>query len=101
MKQGKTPTVDSYVVPEGHICFYSTPVITSFLKKANFSKVVAFEPKVYRKSGRAFKSLKRLKLIKGIGDRPENIFEKALYYSALRAMRLLGIRQRPLPVGIK
>ena len=56
------PDQDGYIVPEGHISFFSTPVMEAYFKKVGFSRVVPFEPEAYLKQSRLFQKLAQLHL---------------------------------------
>lgn len=100
-RRGAKDERDGYIVPEGHIYFFSTSVMQSYFKKIGFSRSFSFEPKAYQKNSRVFKLLAKTKLINGALDTPEGLHEKILYYGARKILTLLGKRTPLLPLAIK
>ena len=49
--------IEGYIAPEGHIHFYSTPVMKKYFGKLGFSGNLDFEPKAYEATGRLFQLL--------------------------------------------
>jgi 2-polyprenyl-3-methyl-5-hydroxy-6-metoxy-1,4-benzoquinol methylase len=98
----KDTLLDGYIVPEGHIYFFSTQVMKSYLDKVGFQKVFSFESKNYQRSGRLFQFLSKLGLI-GTTDAPATLLEKLAYYGGRSVATMLGLRlrSRPLPLARK
>lgn len=97
---GIKPALDGYIVPEGHIYFFSTEVMKAYFKTIGFTRVMDFEPKVYQRGGRLFRTLSRLGLI-GEADGPTTVLEQLAYYGGRKVATVLGLRERPLPLAIK
>jgi len=92
--------LDGYIVPEGHIHFFSTSVMKSYFSTIGFSKVVKFEHKNYQKAGSTYKLLSRLGFTNPEGT-PKTILEKLSYYGTRKVATVLGMRKRNLPLAIK
>jgi 2-polyprenyl-3-methyl-5-hydroxy-6-metoxy-1,4-benzoquinol methylase len=90
-----------YILPEGHINFFSTSVMKSYFRKIGFSRSFFYLPKKYQKNKRSFKLLSKLKLIDGVADEPKQFHEKVLYYGAQKALKTLGTGAHLLPLAIK
>jgi SAM-dependent methyltransferase len=99
-RSGSLPALDSYIVPEGHIHFFSTAVMRSYFAKIGFSQVLPFEPKAYARDGRLFDLLSRIGLIEK-GNVPRHLVGKLSYYGARKVATLLGLRTKPLPLARK
>ncbi len=92
--------MDGYIAPEGHIHFFSTPVMKRYFSKIGFSEVFSFEPKTYHTHGRVYKLLSRLKLVEP-APTPRTFLGKTTYYGARKVATILGFRRKPLPLAKK
>jgi len=99
-RRGTLPPQDSYVAPEGHIYFFSTPVMKAYFRKTGFSDILPFEPPAYIKKSWAFRILQRLKLADPKKDLPQTGWEKLAYFGARRVLKWFGAR-RLLPLARK
>jgi len=97
---GIKDSLDGYIVPEGHVHFFSTQVMKSYFTKIGYSKVFHFEPKTYVKNGRLFQLLLRLGLVETT-DIPNTFLGRLSYYGARNIASALGLRKRPLPLARK
>jgi len=95
----KDKALDGYILPEGHIHFFSTEVMKSYFNKIGFSQVFSFEPKTY-KMGRLYKFLFKHRLINRSGDFPVNFIQKLAYYGTRNLLTFVGLRRR-LPLARK
>jgi 2-polyprenyl-3-methyl-5-hydroxy-6-metoxy-1,4-benzoquinol methylase len=103
-KGNRDSRVEAYIVPEGHIHFFSTAVMEAYFKKIGFSQIVPNEPRLYIKPSRLFKALSRCRLIDPSKDRPGTLLEKALYGGGEALLQVLGRRhfkKRFLPLARK
>lgn len=102
IKSSSFGALDGYILPEGHIYFFSTSVMKSYFNKIGFSRVFPFEPKAYQQ-GRLYKFLESYRLINTntTAACPVTLLEKVLYYSLRYIATYFGIRQRPLPLARK
>jgi len=91
---------DGYVLPEGHIHFFSTRVMKSYFKKIGYSQVFCFQSKAYQRSGRLFRFLSELGLIEN-QDTPTTFSGKFLYYGLLNLTSVLKLRKVSLPLARK
>jgi SAM-dependent methyltransferase len=89
----------NYVVPEGHIHFFSTRVMRSYFGRIGYSDVFHFEPKCYVR-GPLYTYLSRLGLTE-VGDLPNTFLGRVSYYGAREAATMLGLRKRLLPLARK
>jgi SAM-dependent methyltransferase len=96
----KDTSLDGYIVPEGHIYFYSPSVMESYFRKVGFRDVLAYEPQGYLKKSALARLLSSVRLIDTAKGAPETLLEKALYYGGRRALYLLG-KKRFLPLARK
>jgi 2-polyprenyl-3-methyl-5-hydroxy-6-metoxy-1,4-benzoquinol methylase len=94
----KTPALDGYIVPEGHIHFFSTRVMESYFSKIGYSEVFYFEPRSYEKGGRLYRILSGLGLVES-RDAPETPLGRLSYYGARSLATVLGLRRRRLPLA--
>lgn len=90
---------DEYIVPEGHIHFFSTGVMRSYFSRIGFSKVFSFEPRAYQRD-RLFRLLAGLGLVDD-GEAPATLAGKLSYYGARSLARTFVLRKRPLPLARK
>jgi len=97
---GIKDALDGYIVPEGHIYFFSTQVMKSYFNKIGFRKAFYFESKNYQRSGRFFQFLSKFGLI-GTTDAPVRFLERFSYYGGRNVATILGLRKRPLPLARK
>lgn len=97
----KDPGLDRYIVPEGHIYFFSSRVMESYLKQIGFSEVFHFKNRNYVRSGRLYSLLSRLKLVNETADAPVSLLERVAYNWGRRVSTILGSRKRPLPLARK
>jgi 2-polyprenyl-3-methyl-5-hydroxy-6-metoxy-1,4-benzoquinol methylase len=95
---GVKDSLDGYIVPEGHIHFFSTKVIRSYFKKIGYSKTFYFEPRT--RGGRFFRLLLRLGLIE-TADSPITSLERLWYFRVRKAPTMLGLGNRLLPLATK
>jgi len=78
---------DEYITPEGHVSFFSTPVMRQYFAKAGFSRVFSAQERFcpdyqYRTNRWLYRTLRGLKLIRG-GDLPKaSRQERHLYNGA-------------------
>jgi 2-polyprenyl-3-methyl-5-hydroxy-6-metoxy-1,4-benzoquinol methylase len=100
MLLGMKRSLDGYVVPEGHIHFYSTKTMEAYFHKIGFREVFSFEPKTYLKNGRLFKYLSMFGFV-DLSDRPTGILNKGIYYGLRKLFTVLGVRRKPLPLARK
>ncbi len=100
-RKGVADPLDSYILPEGHIYFFSTKVIRSYFREVGFRKVFYFEPSEYQRDGRLYRLLSRGNLV-GTGDAPGTLLERLVYYGGRNVATALGLRERrPLPLARK
>jgi 2-polyprenyl-3-methyl-5-hydroxy-6-metoxy-1,4-benzoquinol methylase len=99
-KKGERPPQDAYVVPEGHIYFFSTPVMQAYFKKIGFRRTVRLESPLYVKHSRAYQLLERFGMVDPRKERPETAWEKRIYFGFRRLLNLLGARSF-LPLAFK
>ncbi len=92
--------LDGYILPEGHIHFFSSSVMKSYFKKIGFSRSFNFEPKTYRR-GRLYNFLLNYRLINRPTDYPVTFLQKLAYYGGIKVANLLGVRLRLLPLARK
>jgi len=97
---GLKDSLDGYIAPEGHIHFFSTPVMKKYFKKLGFSETFDFEPKAYQAGGRLFQLLSKFGLIES-QPAPKTFWGKSSYYGARKLARVLGLRRKPLPLAKK
>lgn len=97
---GIKDSLDGYIVPEGHIHFFSTQVMKSYFKKIGYSKVFRFESKAYQKAGRLFGLLSRIGVVE-TGDTPNTFLGRLSYYGARKVATVLGLRKKSLPLAKK
>jgi 2-polyprenyl-3-methyl-5-hydroxy-6-metoxy-1,4-benzoquinol methylase len=91
---------DGYMTPEGHIQFFSTPVMKQYFKKVGLTPQ-EFTRKSYLKSGRLYKFLTRLKLANKEHDIPQTWLEKIAWKAGNRVGYQFNIKSRPLPLARK
>jgi SAM-dependent methyltransferase len=96
---------DAYIVPEGHINFFSTPVMRAYFRKIGFSQLVPHEsPMAYVKSSRLFRILSRCRLIDPSKEMPETSWEKVFYTGTRKILYRMGRKGGPkalLPLARK
>jgi 2-polyprenyl-3-methyl-5-hydroxy-6-metoxy-1,4-benzoquinol methylase len=92
LKGVRNSVLDGYIVPEGHITFFSTPVMRAYFNKIGFTEVLPFEPRAYLKGSRMFKLLTELHLVDATKDMPESRWEKSCYLGMRKCLKLLGNR---------
>jgi SAM-dependent methyltransferase len=98
--KAEDPHHRGYIKPEGHIHFFSTPVMKQYFEKAGFGRTFDFEPRHYVREGRVFSALLKMGLI-GTGPGPDTLLRKLAYYGGRRAAIVLGLRKRRLPLAQK
>ena len=91
---------DGYMTPEGHIQFFSTPVMKQYFKKVGLTPQ-EFTRKSYLKSGRLYKFLTRLKLANKEHDIPQTWLEKIAWKAGNRVGYQFNIKSRQLPLARK
>lgn len=92
--------LEGYILPEGHIHFFSSSVMKSYFKKIGFSRSFFFEPKTYRR-GRLYYSLLNYGLINQTTEFPVSFIQKLAYYGGRKVASFLGLRLRLLPLARK
>ena len=97
---GIKDSIEGYIAPEGHIHFYSTPVMKKYFGKLGFSETFDFEPKAYEATGRLFQFLSKIHLIEA-GPAPRTFLGRASYYGGQKLAGVLGLRKRRLPLAKK
>jgi hypothetical protein len=90
---------DGYIAPEGHIHFFSTPVIDRYFKEVGLTSA-AVRRRSYLKGGRLYKLLKRIHLVSG-GDYPQSWFQKTVWRFGNWIGCVFNIKSWPLPLGRK
>jgi 2-polyprenyl-3-methyl-5-hydroxy-6-metoxy-1,4-benzoquinol methylase len=90
---------DGYITPEGHIHFFSTPVINRYFKEVGLTSV-AVRRKSYLKGGRLYKLLKRMNLVDA-GDAPRSWFRETIWRFGNWIGCVFNIKSWPLPLGRK
>ena len=96
---------DKYIFPEGHISFFSTPVMRQYFCKVGFSKVffaTGFWPHYqYQTRNRLYRLLQELKLIRGDDLPSASSVERFLYNGASRMIwHLRKLLSRQTDMGI-
>jgi SAM-dependent methyltransferase len=97
----KDKEANEYIVPEGHINFFSSKAMRKALTAVGFSQVFDFEPKSYIKAGRIYRALRNLRLVDHAADSPQSFSEKVAYYGARRLCYFAGLRRPWLPLARK
>jgi len=97
-KLGIKDVLDGYIVPEGHIHFFSTHVMEMYFSKIGYSDVFCFEPRTYIKHGRLFRRLNKIGLTDS-SDIPESILTKLSYYGLRKVITTIGLRRKTLPIA--
>jgi len=101
LKRGiDTPNLNGYILPEGHVCFFSTATMRRYLEKSGFSRTVPYYARRYEKGSRVYKMLRRLHLASEAAESPQTAIQKAAYFIAQRGAGLFGLRRR-FPLAIK
>ena len=88
---------DDYIVPEGHIHFFSTGVMKSYFSRIGYSEVFFFSPRAYQRD-RVFRMLARLGFVE-TADAPSTLPGKISYYGARNLARTFVLRKRLLPLA--
>ena len=91
---------DGYMAPEGHIQFFSTPVMKEYFKKVGLTPQ-EFTRKSYLKSGRLYKFLARINLANKEHDVPQTWLEKIAWKAGNLVGYQFNIKSRPLPLARK
>jgi SAM-dependent methyltransferase len=97
---GIKDSLDGYIAPEGHIHFYSTPVMKKYFGKLGFSEIFDFESKSYQATGRLFQLLSKFSLVEPL-PAPKTFWGRGSYYGGQKLARVLGLRRKPLPLAKK
>jgi 2-polyprenyl-3-methyl-5-hydroxy-6-metoxy-1,4-benzoquinol methylase len=90
-----------YVVPEGHIYFFSTRVMKAYLRKAGFTKVFSYRPLHYSRDTRVYKALARMRLVDSDSELPRTAITRAAYSLARAVANGLLMGMPPLPLAVK
>ena len=88
---------DNYIFPEGHIHFFTTPVINRYFAAVGLTSI-SFSRKSYLKGGRLYKLLARLQLVSG-GDYPRSVLETAAWQFGNWIGYSFNIKPKTLPLG--
>lgn len=91
-------SLDNYIVPEGHIHFFSTDSIIKYFKKIGFSEVIKFNP--YRIRGRLYNVLSKIGLVDE-GFFPKSWLNKIVYYILINIAAFYEITTKNLPLAKK
>jgi 2-polyprenyl-3-methyl-5-hydroxy-6-metoxy-1,4-benzoquinol methylase len=97
----RNETLENYILPEGHIHFFSTEVMKKYFNNIGFSKLYFYNPKIYRKSGPLYQILKSKKLIKSNKVKPESLLENLLYTTPKFFQKVIFKQTANLPLCIK
>jgi 2-polyprenyl-3-methyl-5-hydroxy-6-metoxy-1,4-benzoquinol methylase len=97
-RRGHPDRRDGYVVPEGHIHFFSPDTMRAYFTKVGFGSTFTFVPQRFDKGGRLWRMLTTLRLVNPTHDRPKGMLERIAYRGGQATMRLLR-RRRPLPMA--
>lgn len=91
---------DGYMAPEGHIQFFSTPVIKKYFKKVGLIPQ-NFTRRSYIKSGRLYKFLSRINLANKGHDVPQTWLEKIAFKAGNFVGYQFNFKLRTLPLARK
>lgn len=100
-RKGVNDPRDGYILPEGHIHFFSTKVMQAYFKQIGFSESFTFESSFYKKDSRLFQLLAKLRLINGRAESPDTALASLLYYGGRRLLSTDDSSKRPLPLARK
>lgn len=97
---GIKDSLDGYILPEGHIHFFTTRVLLAYFRALGYSETFAFTPNAYQKDGRWFRFLSRIGLTES-ADFPSTFWGRLSYHGAREVATVLGLRRKPLPLARK
>jgi len=99
-KESSNDRRDGWMQPEGHIQFFSTPVMKQYFKKVGLTPQ-AFTRKSYLKGGRLYKFLAKKNLVNKEHDVPQTWLEKAAWKAGNWVGYRFNMKLRPLPLARK
>jgi 2-polyprenyl-3-methyl-5-hydroxy-6-metoxy-1,4-benzoquinol methylase len=91
---------EGYMTPEGHIQFFSTPVMKQYFKKVGLTPQ-EFSRKSYLKGGRLYKFLAKKNLANQAHDFPQTWLEKIAWKAGILIGHQFNIKLRTLPLARK